>query len=90
MTVYIDKANIPYRRMKMCHMIADSLDELHLMADAIGVKRKWFQSHTKYPHYDICLSSKAKAMKLGAVECSSKELVLKARELKKQHKYDNS
>ena len=48
MTVFIDNANIPYKRMIMCHMVADTLEELHIMADAIGVKRKWFQSHTKY------------------------------------------
>ncbi len=82
MAVYIDNANIPYRRMIMCHMVADSLEELHLMADAIGVNRKWFQSHTKYPHYDICKQSKAKALSLGAQECTRKELVIKARELK--------
>lgn len=68
--------------MIMCHMVADSIDELHEMADIIGVNRKWFQSHTKYPHYDICLSKKKIALEHGAIECSKKELVLKARELK--------
>lgn len=82
MTVFIDNANIPYKRMIMCHMVADTLEELHIMADAIGVKRKWFQSHTNYPHYDICKQSKDKALSLGAQECTKKELVIKARALK--------
>lgn len=33
MSVYIDKANLPFRKMIMCHMIADNLEELHQMAD---------------------------------------------------------
>ena len=53
-----------YRRMKMSHMIADTDQELHAMADCIGVKRKWFQGD----HYDICLSMRAKAVAAGAVE----------------------
>ncbi len=56
MTVYVDNARLPFRRMIMCHMVADSVDELHEMADAIGVNRRWFQSEASYPHYDVCLS----------------------------------
>lgn len=78
--VYIDSANIPYRGMKMCHMIADTLEELHLMADRIGVSRRHFQDKTKYPHYDICLTKKQQALKLGAIEVSSRELILKLRQ----------
>lgn len=40
MTVYVDNALIPYGRMQMSHMIADTEEELHQMADDIGVKRK--------------------------------------------------
>jgi hypothetical protein len=53
--------------MIMCHMLADSLDELHEMADRIGVQRKWFQAKN-VPHYDICKSKRALAVKYGAVE----------------------
>jgi hypothetical protein len=67
MAVYVDNARIPYRRMIMNHMIADTLDELHAMADAIGMKREWFQP-TSFPHYDVCLMRKAKAVELGAID----------------------
>lgn len=68
MAVYIDNARIPYRRMLMNHMIADTIDELHAMADAIGLKRSWFQSDASFPHYDLCLEYKAKAVALGAID----------------------
>ena len=43
MTVYVDNMQASYGRMKMCHMVADSTDELLAMADRIGVARKWLQ-----------------------------------------------
>jgi len=74
-TVYVDDANIPFGRMIMCHMVADTLDELNSMADVIGVNRKWFQDHPKHPHYDISRMKKALALQNGAIEVTSKELI---------------
>lgn len=70
MTVYVDNMRARYGRMVMCHMIADTEDELHAMADRIGVARKWFQGD----HYDICLKMRARAVSFGAVELSRMEL----------------
>ncbi len=73
--VYIDNFNCGYGRMKMCHMIADTTQELLEMADKIGVKRKWLQKAGTYQeHFDVCLSMKAKALKLGAKDITIKEL----------------
>ena len=72
--VYVDKGRYPYRSMLMCHMLADSLEELHAMADALGLKRSWFQGH-KTPHYDICQAKRKEAIKLGAVEADRKKVV---------------
>lgn len=70
MTVYVDTARHPFKGYIMCHMIADSLDELHSMADQIGMERRWFQAPPKasHPHYDIPEHKRAKALALGAQE----------------------
>ena len=67
MSVYVDNAAIPYGRMLMHHMVADSLEELHAMADRIGVARRWFQQDASTPHYDVCRSKRALALRYGAV-----------------------
>lgn len=75
MTVYVDDMQARYRRMIMCHMLADTDEELHAMASAIGVARKWHQKPgTPHSHYDICMSKKAKAIKLGAKQIGRKEV----------------
>jgi hypothetical protein len=69
MTVYVDDMKAKYGRMVMCHMIADTDDELHAMAEKIGVARKWWQAPPAHSsHYDIALSKRAIAVQLGAVE----------------------
>jgi hypothetical protein len=75
MAVYIDSANIKYRNMIMCHMIADSYEELHEMAEMIGMKRSWFQGNASFPHYDVCLTRKKKAIHYGSQEVTRRELV---------------
>lgn len=74
MPVYVDDVFIPFGRMKMCHMIADTEEELHEMARKIGLRREWFQD-TSRPHYDVSKTKRAEAVRHGAVEVSVKELI---------------
>lgn len=69
MTVYVDDVQHRYGRMLMCHMWADSMDELLAMADKIGVARKWLQRPPKasWVHFDICISKKKLALAEGAI-----------------------
>lgn len=69
MTCYVDDMRAPFGRLVMCHMLADSDEELLAMADRIGVQRKWHQypgSHRS--HFDIALSKRALAVAAGARE----------------------
>ncbi len=75
MSVYIDGLmNHGWRLGPNCHMVADTLEELHAMADKIGLKRAWFQGQpagkgqSGIPHYDLTASRRERAMKAGAVE----------------------
>jgi hypothetical protein len=84
MSVYVDSANISFRGMTMCHMIADSLDELHAMADRLGLRREWFQAAppASFPHYDVSLGKRQLAVAHGAIECDRKAIVEHMRRLR--------
>lgn len=84
MTVYVDDECIEWRGKVWCHMVADTPDELHAFAARIGLKRAWFQSNSVYPHYDVTLSVRVKALQLGAILADRKTLLVCARELKRQ------
>lgn len=75
MTVYVDNMQAKYKGMKMSHMMADTLEELHEMADKIGMKREWFQDKKRNPHYDVSMAKRALAVKFGAREVTPMELV---------------
>lgn len=70
------------RKTESCHLIADSLEELHEFAAKIGMKRQWFQGDGTIPHYDLTPIRRSKAVSLGAVELDRKGFVLKIREHK--------
>ena len=71
MTVYVDDMFAAYGRMKMCHLFADSTDELLDFVDRIGVQRKWIQkAGTLHEHFDVCSSKRDKAIAAGAVPIS--------------------
>jgi len=75
MSVYIDAAVWPFGRMLMCHMVADSREELDAMADQIGVRRKWIQHpNTNREHYDICKSKRILAIRYGAIQVTMSQV----------------
>lgn len=65
----------------MSHMIADTEEELHQMAEQIGLKPEWFQNKG-VPHYDICQAKKKQAIQQGAIEVDRRRLVRIIKKLK--------
>jgi hypothetical protein len=82
MAVYVDNSRLSWRGKLWCHLVADSLDELHTFAHALGLKRDWFQHKTRYPHYDVTISIREKALKLGAIDGDKAIIVAKAKQLR--------
>lgn len=80
MTVYVDELRYsqPSRRWpydRSCHLVADSVEELHEFAGTLQMRRSWFQPHDRWPHYDLTANKRAQAVKLGAVEVKAREFV---------------
>lgn len=84
MSVYVDRAANRFGRMVMCHMIADTEEELFTMADLIGVARCWFQRPpaASFPHFDIAKSRRALAVAFGAIDCDRNTFVAHLRRIR--------
>jgi hypothetical protein len=74
MAVYVDKAQNQLGRMRMSYLVADTEEELHAMADRIGLRRERFQPKSS-PHYDVSRQKRALALRFGAIEVDRKGLV---------------
>lgn len=71
MSIFVDRARIPWRGMLMSHMWSDAgAEELHAFAARLGLRRAWFQCPPKasWEHYDVSEGVRLKALRLGAQE----------------------
>ncbi len=71
------------------HMQADTLDELHAMADQLGLRRSWFQSKPGKPwhdHYDLTRTKRDHAIRLGAVAITWREAATRNRGARLAHR----
>ncbi|MEU8569948.1 DUF4031 domain-containing protein [Streptomyces pathocidini] len=72
MAVYIDPPTWPGHGRMWSHLVSDvSYEELHAFAAAIGAPRRAFERD----HYDVPSERYGDAVRAGAVEVSSRELV---------------
>ena len=62
----------PYGRA--CHLLADSVKELHEFAGRLGLRRSWFQEKS-LPHYDLTAGMRSRAVRLGAREIDRNKFV---------------
>ena len=78
MTVMVDELRVwPHARgifrAGSCHLTSTSLDELHVFAARLGLRREWFQDHRIAPHYDLVASKRALALHYGAEFVTARE-----------------
>lgn len=64
-----------------CHLLADTREELHAIADTLGIPRRFFQDHPWRWHHDLPAHLRPRAIELGARELTLREvgLLLRAR-----------
>ena len=62
------------RYSEFCHLLADDPEELHRLAGAIGMPRRFFQPHPWRWHYDLPAHLRAQAIQLGAQELTLREV----------------
>lgn len=82
MAVYVDDSRLAWRGKSWCHLVADSIHELHAFAEQLGLKREWFQDRTMYPHYDVTVKVKERALALGAYTGDKRTIIMCAKRLK--------
>ena len=79
MTVYVDELAVygSWKYGKSCHMTCDGpFEELHALAEKIGLKREFFQHDHPRPtlwHYDLTSGKRALAVQHGAIEITSRQ-----------------
>lgn len=84
MTVYVDDELIPWRGKLWCHLVADTLPELHAFARRLGLRQAWFQAKSIYPHYDVTVSMRDRALIMGASMGDRQTIISCARLLKRE------
>ena len=72
MSVLVDQPIWPFRDRLWCHLVSDtSYDELHALAQRLGIPRHGFQGD----HYDVPAELRDQAIALGAQPVTGRELV---------------
>jgi Protein of unknown function (DUF4031) len=84
MAVYVDNAKVKWRGRQWCHLVADTIEELHEFAYQLGLQKNWFQHAASYPHYDVTVEVREIALSLGAIEGDRIRIITCARKMKTQ------
>ncbi|HEX3793544.1 MAG TPA: DUF4031 domain-containing protein [Acidimicrobiales bacterium] len=87
LTVFVDdwrqRATIRGRTDRWSHLLADSEEELHALAEQLGIPRRGYQRHRRSPalnHYDLPERYREQAIELGAVPVTWRQMARLTRE----------
>jgi len=84
MAVYVDNMQISWRGKLWCHLVADSLDELHEFAAMLDLPRSWFHRRASHPHYDVTTDVRLKTIREGAQVVSGRHVLEVAKTLSRK------
>ena len=85
--LYVDSMRMPFGRMLMSHMIADTPQELAEAEKTLGLPKGSIQYPSTWKeHLDVSQSKRAEAIKMGAKVTPTKELAMMLIERRKAQK----
>lgn len=71
--VYVDNAFVERHGYHWCHLLADSVNELHEFAEKNGLNARAFHRTARIPHYDITRSQRPAVLARGAKPVTVRE-----------------
>ena len=76
--LYVDHLRVPFGRMLMSHLVADTQEELRDAARRLGLHQ--YIQYPSYPsgrkeHLDLSESKRIEAIRMGAKEVTAREIV---------------
>jgi Ser/Thr protein kinase RdoA (MazF antagonist) len=87
--VYIDDFRVPWRGRSWSHLTADTAEELHEFAAALGIPSRGFHHNPERPwkdHYDCPEQIRARALELGATPIGRREAADRLRAKRDEHR----
>lgn len=79
--MYVDNAFVEHRGRQWCHLLADSIEELHEFAASVGLSRHAFHRTARIPHYDISAKQRFLVLAQGVQSVTVRQGILLCRHL---------
>ena len=73
--LYVDHVRIPFGRMLMNHLMADTPEELREAAEQLGLSAYIQHTGTEKEHLDVSETKRREALAMGARAVTGRELV---------------
>ncbi len=90
MAVYVDRSRVMFKEKLWCHLMADTLEELHNFAQQMNIDARLFHQNASYPHYDITLEMRSMVIAHGAIDADRQTIIAVGKSLKVQLKQHQS
>ncbi len=84
MAIYVDRAKVSFKGRLWCHLMADTLEELHAFARSLEIDARLFHRTASYPHYDITLEMRMLVIAHGAIDADRRTIIACGKRLKSQ------